>query len=189
MATLRRARRSRLPWPFLALSLVLLFLPPGQGAAAGSDLELTVKAAYIYNFIQFIDWQEEAGGGEGRPIRICMVGDNEPFGAALSALSARQVKGRPIQVEQDVQDSDGLDTCQIVVIDHSQEEALPAILAQVGRANVLTVSDIPRFAQRGGAIGFVTDKGRVRIEINARVTQQAGLRVSAKLLEVARLVP
>jgi hypothetical protein len=169
----------------LALALITLLPAPRPARAADNDLAATVKSAYIYNFIQFIDWPEPKGGPP-EFIKICMVGYQS--GTGLTALSSRQGKGLPIIVEQHTPDPDSLTSCQIVVINRSMEAQLPQILARLAGTPVLTVSDIPQFAERGGGIGFVIKEGKVRIEINSRTTQQAGLKVSAKLLEVARIV-
>jgi hypothetical protein len=167
--------------------LVVMFFTPGTGFAADSDLELSVKSAYIYNFIQFIDWQEQDSNAASRPIKICMIG-NDPLGEALSELSNRQIKGRSIQVERHTNATGDLSDYHIVVIGRSAEERLPAILKQLADANVLTVSDIQQFTRKGGGIGLTTVNGKVKIEINSRVTLHAGLRISAKLLEVASIV-
>jgi hypothetical protein len=166
---------------------VAMFFAPGMGFAADSDLELTVKSAYIYNFIQFIDWQEQESNAVNRPIKICMIG-GDPLGEALSELSNRLVKGRSIQVERHDGATGDLAGYHIVVIGRSAEERLPAILKQLAGANVLTVSDILQFTRKGGGIGLATVNGKVKIEINSSVTLHAGLRISAKLLEVASIV-
>jgi len=170
-----------------AVVLVAMFFTPGMGFTADSDLELTVKSAYIYNLIQFIDWQEQEGSAVSLPIRICMIG-SDPLGDALLKLTSRQAKGRSIQVERHADETGDLGGYHIVVIGRSAEERLPGILKQLAYANVLTVSDIQGFTRKGGEIGLVTVNGKVKIEINSRVTLQAGLRISAKLLEVATIV-
>jgi hypothetical protein len=172
---------------FIIAALVGNFLMPGMGATAGNDLELSVKSAYIYNFLQFIDWQEDDREAMNRPIKICMLG-SDPLGDALLELSNRRVKGRSIQVDRHAGETGGLDGYHIIVIGRSVEKMLPDILKQLADANVLTVSDIKDFTRKGGGIGLVTVNGKVKIEINSRVTLQAGLKVSAKLLEVASIV-
>jgi hypothetical protein len=183
-----RKRIKRLLHILLPAAVVIaMFFTWRIGFTADSELELSVKTAYIYNFIKFIGWQKEKGEAFSGPIRICMVGD-DPLGEALSELENRQVKGHSIQVERHIYETGDLSGYHIVVIGRSEAERLPGILKQLGDANVLTVSDIQQFAQKGGGIGLVTVEGKVKIEINSRVTSQAGLRVSAKLLEVARIV-
>ena len=88
-----------------------------------------------------------------------------------------------------VADREKIPPCHILYVCSSEEQQLPRVLSQVGNAGVLTVSDIPHFAERGGMIGFVPDQGRVRIEINAPQAFHAGLKISSKLLEIARIIP
>jgi hypothetical protein len=170
-----------------AALLLVFFLALGTGYGADSNLELAVKSAYIYNFLQFINWQKPEGSVATRPIKICMIG-SDPLGIALTELTTRQVKGRPIQVQREAPDSDALAGCQVVVIGRSAKDQLSGILKQLSGVKVLTVSDIPHFARIGGGIGFVLDKGKVKIEINSQTIRQAGLEVSAKLMEVAIIV-
>jgi len=171
---------------WLAVALIPALRPAACQAEPGANLEFTVKAAYIYNFIQFIDWPAHPGGAPAESVTLCVVGDS-PFGVALAALANRQVKGQAIHVVQNQEPK--LSSCQLVVIDRSAEAELSPVLTQLEGTSVLTVSDIPQFTHKGGAIGFVIVDGKVKVEINAHATQQAGLKVSAKLLEIAKIVP
>lgn len=185
--TIDARKQSKTGQHFIRWALVLLafLFVPSKGM--GNDLELTVKAAYIYNFLQFIDWQRKESDAGNNPIKICVVGSHQ-FADALEALSSRQVAGRAIQIIPDSPDSHVLGGCRVVFIGQSAEGQLSRLLARLSEANVLTVSDIPQFARKGGSIGFFIRNGKVKIEINLNATRQAGLKVSAKLLEVARIV-
>jgi hypothetical protein len=81
-----------------------------------------------------------------------------------------------------------LEPCEILFISSSEMPHLPEILARLQRAPVLTVGEADRFARRGGMIGFFYENNRVRLEVNREAAESAGLRVSSKLLTVARLV-
>lgn len=182
--------RKKINWRvriLLPVGVFVALFSPGIGFTTDSNLELSVKSAYIYNFIQFIDWHEQESDTVSQPIKICMIG-NDPLGEALSGLTSRQVKGRSIQVERNAPETGDLAGYHIVVIGRSAEKRVPGILKQLADANVLTVSDIPEFTRKGGGIGLVTVNGKVKIEINSRATLQAGLRISAKLLEVATII-
>lgn len=164
---------------------VILSMMPVRPAWAG-DLETKVKAAYIYNFTKFVDWPEDKGAGS-EPFRICVVG-TDPIRTMLGELSNREVKGRPLRIQR-VKDLSGLPPCHLLFISRSEEQQLPLILQRLQGTRTLTVSDIPQFSQRGGMISFITEKERVKIEISQRTVRQSGLKVSAKLLEIARVVP
>lgn len=151
------------------------------------DLETKVKVAYIYNFTKFIDWPGDDGAAESEPVNICVIGA-DPIRTMLGELTNREAKGRPIRIMR-IKDVEAPSPCRLLFISRSEEQQLPHILQRVQGTRILTISDIPRFAQRGGMIGFSTERERVKIEINQKATRQAGLKISAKLLEIARIVP
>ena len=163
---------------FSALCMVL---------AADADLEDKVKAAYVYNFTKFVHWEKKEGDSTKVPIRICVLG-TDSIGDLLEELSNRQVEGRPLQVERNTSNISDIPHCNVLFISRSEEQQLPLIMQQLIGSNVLTTSDIPRFSKRGGMIGFVTEGGRIKIEINLTAAQRAGLKISSKLLEVARII-
>ncbi len=150
------------------------------------DQEYAIKAAYIYNFTKFVEWPEMKGGG-ARPFTIGVVG-NDPFGPALpNAMANRTAAGRAIAIERYP------DLATLRRSGHSGEIlyiALPpdsaaAALAWLAGRHVLTIGDSEEFCSRGGAIGFIKRKNRIRFEINARATEVAGIRMSSKLLRLA----
>jgi hypothetical protein len=159
----------------------------GEMETQAKETEATVKVAYVYNFLKFIEWPGEERNAASAPIRICMVG-TDPIRTMLGELSIRKIRERQIQVEH-IKDLKALHACHLVYISRSEETALPQVLHQIEGVPVLSVSDIPQFAHKGGMIGFATEDSRVKIEINQSSVRQAGLKVSAKLLEIARIVP
>ena len=173
--------------------LLLALMPLGARGEGGASTppsapeSRTVKAAYVYNFTKFVDWAAEDGVTDrSSTVVVCVLG-SDPVGSALDEIASLESKGRPILVHH-IQPGEIIPACHILYIGNSEAARLAAILAQVGQAGVLTVSDIPRFAEQGGMIGFALERGRVRVEINALRVRGAGLRISSKLLEVARIV-
>lgn len=173
------------PLPALLCLLFLLFLLPQIARGADPTLEAKVKAAYIYNFTKFIDWTPQEGRPASAPLRICIVG-SDPIDTFLKEVAAREVKGRPLAVDDAGTD---LTACEVLYVSRSEQERVDVILQPLQGRGVLTVSDIPDFVQHQGVIGFVTEGGKVRIEINLAAATKAGLKISAKLLEVARVFP
>lgn len=182
-----RARRLTRLLPFVVAAFFCLqMLLPGRSSAAGGELEAKVKAAYIFNFMKFVDWPADEGNAPSAPLRICLLG-SDPVGRILEGLANRQVKGRTLKVISAREAA--ITSCHLLFISRSEQQRLPQIMQQLQGSAVLTVSDIPRFAERGGMIGFVTEGDRVKIEINPRSARQARLKLSAKLLEIARITP
>jgi preprotein translocase subunit Sec61beta len=185
----RSRRISHRPWQATILLLIgcgALVATVLAGHAWAGELEAKVKAAYIYNFTKFIDWPGEEKVSAGEPIKICIIG-SDPIRTTLGELANREAKGRPLKIMR-VKDASSISPCHLLFISRSEEPQLPLILQRLQGTRVLTVSDMPQFAQRGGMISFITEKERVKIEINPRVVRQSGLKVSAKLLEIARVV-
>jgi hypothetical protein len=166
--------------------LCLLTFGAGSIFAGDGGLEAKVKSAYILYFTKFIEWPA-ADSGSGRTLKICLLGE-DPIAERLRELSTREAKGQTLQVELHRQKTEALSSCHILFISRSEQDQLDAILQRFQGRNILTVSDIPHFTRHGGVIGFVTEDGKVQIEINLAAAREAGLKVSAKLMEVARAV-
>ena len=158
----------------------------GDGAAAAleqSGLEYEVKAAFVYNFIKFVEWPAEALAAES--FRVCLLGE-DPFGGLLDrVVRDDNVDGRPITVERVPADG-ALASCQAVFVPRAHATRTAAIARALGNAPVLLVGESPGFLRAGGAIDLVVDGGHVRFDVNIRQATARGLKISSKLLRVAR---
>ena len=121
------------------------------------------------------------------PITIFVLG-TDPIGDLLENFSKKQTSGHPIIVKKINAETDDFSSCHLFFIGQSAKQQLPALFKQLQGTKVLTVSDISGFAHQGGMIGFVIEDGRVKIQINLRAVNHAGLKISAKLLEIAKIV-
>jgi YfiR/HmsC-like len=148
--------------------------------------EYQVKAAYLLNFARFVEWP--AGDlPASSPLEIVIVGDDSFGGALEVVLLGKSANGHPIHLRH-LRWDDVLTSYQIVFISVSEERHLPQILRFLGHSSVLTVSDIDRFALRGGVIEFRIVGNRVRFDINRTSAVAAQLNISSKLLAVARAI-
>ncbi|HEY2469503.1 MAG TPA: YfiR family protein [Terracidiphilus sp.] len=146
--------------------------------------EYQVKAAYIYNFGKFVKWPTTSVANQNPSFTICVLGQDS-FGAVLqSTLTGEAVGGRPVAVKRILRAGDGVN-CHILFLNTGEADHLNETLAALGHASVLTVSDIPEFAQRGGMIQFVLQGDRVRFEINRANAENSGLTLTSDLLKVA----
>ena len=155
-------------------------------AQAPAPSEYDVKAAYLYNFGRFVQWPD----GERRTAEsfdICVVG-RDPFGAALDrVVTGATIGKRPVQARR-LATADATEGCHVLFVGAPDERQAADLLAEVGRADVLTVGDTPRFLDHGGMIRFVVDGSRVRFEVNLESARAAGLTLSSDLLRVATAV-
>lgn len=150
--------------------------------AQGRPNEYQVKAVYLYNFTRFVEWPAaDAGAG---PFAICVLGD-DPFGKALDSTVAGETVGGRNVVALRVGKAEDARICRILYVSSSEDGKWKEILTTLGRSSVLTVSDIPKFSERGGMIEFVAKGDKVRFEVNLTNTAEAGLTLSSDLLKVA----
>jgi len=175
-------RRLRTTVP-LAIALVGVAAP----VAIASSLEYRVKAAFIFNFAKFIEWPPQAFADAQTPYSLCVLGQ-DPFGEDLAAaIAGNLVEGRKLVVRR-VADLKGVSGCHILFVSASEHERLRAILDAVGDAPTLTVGEAEDFTRAGGGLRFYLSENKVRFEINLAATERARLKVSAKLLSLARVI-
>ncbi len=169
--------------PTLRHLLLTLLLCSGlvQASQAEDDLALKVKAAYVFHLVKFVDWP----GLPPDSLHICVTG-SDAMSEMLGELANRQVKDRTLRIERGVPSD--LAICQILFIGRAEKQ-WSSLLSRAGGLPVLTVSDLEDFARKGGVVGFYSEAGKIRLEINPDTARKAELRISAKLMEVARTVP
>jgi hypothetical protein len=149
--------------------------------------EYQLKAVFLFNFVQFVDWPAAAARDSQLPLVIGILG-TDPFGSFLDeTVRGERFGTRPIQLRRFRQIAD-IDECHVLFISRSENERLPEILSALKNRPVLTVSDGDTFANQGGMIQFVTDKSRIRLRINLEAAQAANVTISSKLLRVAEIV-
>jgi hypothetical protein len=174
-------RQSRKRVGLIGVCLLVTF------AQAQSATEYQVKAAFLFNFAKFVEWPTDAFPSADSALQICVLGQ-DPFGRDFEQVIVdKSVNGHRIEVAH----PEGVPqarACQILFISASEKSHLPSILQGLKGASVLIVGDLPGFASQGGAINFVIDDGRVRFEINLKSAELAHLKISARLLTVAKIV-
>jgi hypothetical protein len=167
----------------LSLALVLPFGIPSAQAQTTGVTTTQVEAAYLYNFGKFVTWSQPTGS-DSTAFAICVLGRN-PFGRVLDAtVAGESIAGKKITVNtiENVQQATG---CKVLFVSASEVSRLDAIIPACQRMNILTVSDIPDFALRGGIIGLVQQEDRIRFKVNLRAAENSHLTLSSELLKVA----
>jgi len=171
--------RHRLAVIALIVSGLILNVPQ---TLADDGKESLVKAAFIYNFVKFVEWPDGKSIGKLSNIDICTLGISSIDNAAnvFKAASTDKLK---LTMVQEKELSNIVKHCHIVFIGESDN--LEQTLASLKSSPVLTVSDREGFAEKGGMIGFVKSDNKIKIEVNTKAISAAGLRVDAQLLEIA----
>lgn len=163
------------------LSLALL-VPKAQ---ASETREYAVKAAYLFKFMNLIEWPNEA---KIQNFVIGVVGPG-PFGPSLDDIDGKLVRGKPLSLVTYPMVKLPAPTEQMILfIDRANDNKLEKILADLKGRNVLTVGESKKFAERGGCINLVTVKNRVRFRINVDAVRRAQLKISPRLVKVASVL-
>jgi YfiR/HmsC-like len=170
----------------LATWACLLIAANAAGQATPSG-EYAVKAAFLFHFAEFVEWPVEAFHDASTPITYCTTGEDPFRGALDDSLRAKVVGNRGVRVKH-LKEGDSTKDCQILFIGAAESKRTTSILANVKGSAVLTVGESPNFAESGGMIEFCREANKIRFDINLAAVGAAKLKMSARLLTLAKTV-
>jgi len=203
--------------PFVSVGLcspILLAAVGKDTSKSPEEIEYGIKAAFIYNFMKFVEWPadkktaQDQEQGQLAPMVIGILGDN-PFGEAFDPILDKRIGERGIQLvhiqgyqaflnknrnrqnaltDYQKMNQSLIRQCDILFICTSEKENIKQLLSMTNNAAVLTVSDLPGFAEKGGIVGFVKEKNKVRFEINLKEATRSNIKVRSQLLSLARKI-
>jgi hypothetical protein len=149
--------------------------------------EYQVKAAFLYNFSKFVEWPPDAFQNEKTPITLCIFGD-DPFGSVLDEIVRGKVINNRLLSIRRTNALPGLKACQLVFVSGREDKRLSEMFNSLKGSSALVVGESEDFAERGGGIQFFLEENKMRFSINVDAVQRARLKVSSKLLALARIV-
>ncbi|MCA8981342.1 MAG: YfiR family protein [Planctomycetes bacterium] len=156
---------------------------PGEG---GPD-EYKVKAAFLYNFIRFTKWPDDALGDKEDPIRILVVGEDR-FGDHLTSTFKDKVlheRKVVIQFTKEVPKTIEAHLVFASAISSKDEEKL---IERCSAKPILLIGDHTGFAARGACANFYLHDDKVRFQVNTDELKRRGLTMSAQILKLAEIV-
>lgn len=170
------------------LLALLLLLAATATHAAQQAAEYRVKAAFVFNFTQFVEWPATAFANADAPFVLCIAG-SDPFGKTLDDIVSGESVGTHRIVVKRMRDAGEIQACHLLFVSRSLEPDTTEILKRVGgMTSLLAVSDIDRFVARGGAIGLVVDDKRIRFEVGLPAAKRQQLKLSSQLLQLGRVI-
>ena len=172
---------------WLLMSVLLLSGGVDLPAQTAPSREHQVKAVFLFNFAQFVEWPPQAFPEARTPLVIGILGE-DPFGAYLDeVVGGEKVNNRPLTVQR-YRRVEEIKTCHVLFISRSEADRLERILANLKDRSILTVADTDGFARRGVMIRFSTEKNKTHLKINLEAAKAANLSISSKLLRPAEIV-
>ena len=158
--------------------------------ASGQELqaaEYRVKAAFVYKFGDFVDWPSEAFNNARSPFVIGVV-NADPIADELARITVgRTVGGRPVAVRK-LRHGEPLSGLQVIFIGRGSREQLATTLVASRGQPALTVSESDAGLKSGSMINFVVVSDKVRFDVALAPAEAAHLKISSRLLAVARKV-
>ncbi len=168
-------------------SVAIAGLMLASGALALATSEYQLKAVFLFNFAQFVEWPDAAFEAPESPLHVCVLGE-DPFGTELdTVMQGESIQGRPIVVQRhaEVEQARG---CHVLFVNSASNEEQHAVLESLKGESVLTVGETDDFASAGGVIRFFMEGNRVRLEVNPDAAEEARLRLSSKLLRSSQIL-
>jgi YfiR/HmsC-like len=171
-----------------AIVLLAMFVAGVDSARAQAPTEeYRVKAAFLFHFIQLTTWPDGSLGNAKDPITVCTVG-KDPFDGALeTTLQGKAIGTHSLRV-QHFKSAQEVHGCQVLFIASSDAAQILTAIAELKNGTVLTVGEADDFATQGGMIGFRTVNDKIRFDINVQAADRAKLKISSRLLLLARNV-
>ncbi len=173
----------------MAPLLALLSLCAAGATVSGAEepSEYQIKAAFLLNFIRFVEWPADAFKTATDPVVVGILG-KDPFDGALDqTVNNKTVNGRPVVIRR-FSDATAARSCQVIFLAASETRRMSDITSTVVSRGLLIVGESDGFAERGGMINFILRDNHVRFQINPSAAARAGLKVSSRLLQLADVV-
>lgn len=166
-----------------AIFCALALLAPAEPASR----EYQIKAAFLFNFVRFVQWPEKAFARADAPLVIGVLGDDPFDGALEDVIHGERIERHQLILRRAKKIGD-LKGCQLIFVSKSESTRLPQIMTELNDDPTVTVSEVADFAKQGGTINFYRDENKVRFEINPAAARQRGLKISSQLLALGRIV-
>jgi hypothetical protein len=167
------------------LFFLLAFRPYSFVHARAGEYEL--KAAFLYNFTQFVQWPESAFSAPDSPFQLCLIGE-DPFGRSLDETVTSEFVGQHPIVVRRIRDVENTPACHLAFVSAKSDITFESVLQTTRNSPVLLVGEDPDSAERGGTIGFRVVDRRIRLTVNLSAARMARLRISSKLLRLSTIV-
>ena len=172
---------------FAVVAWIFTGAGPVPRARAQAPSEYEVKAVFLYNFAKFVEWPSDPSSNAREPITVCIAG-NDPFGKTLDqTILDKTANGRRFMIQRFTREEDA-SGCQILFTGSSDQTYIRSLLAVLKGSSVLTVGETEGFLRLGGIIDFTLEENKVRFKINVDAAERARLKISSKLLNVAKVV-
>ncbi len=180
----------------LCLFISILFVSPAPQflsakSDSGSYKEYEVKAAFIYNFLKYVEWPEKKIGEKSNPLVFGVCG-NDAFSTVKKVLENKKINDHSIKVipinDDHLKDQKYLDSCHIILFSTREGRDPKAIISKIENSAILTIGEQEDFLDKGGIFNFVLENKKIRFEVNLEAAGKANIKIRSKVLRLAKRV-
>ncbi|MDP2321711.1 MAG: YfiR family protein [Acidobacteriota bacterium] len=182
-----KRRPGRCPeWGLAAVAVAAILATPFAAASQGPQraTDVVLKAAFVYNFVKFAEWPALR---TGEAIAVCIVGDDGMAAEFDKTANGKSLGGHVVAMTRPV-DASTWRACHVLFIADTEVRRSAKELFSIRTVPVLTVSDGPGFAIRSGLVELYVEDGRMRFAINVDALERSSLKLSSRLLGLARVI-
>ena len=179
-------RRRALRWVLIAFA-ALAFGGATMTRAQDAELEYKLKAAFLFNFLKFTEFPTNQYAAPDAALVIGCLPDDPAAPILAAVMEGKAIEGRPLRLVM-FKEGDDIRRCHLLFITRTLKVKGEEAIERLKNSPVLTVGEVDQFAQRGGMINFVRHERTFRFEINLKVAERAGLRISSKLGSMATII-
>ena len=181
MSILRKKVYQYLYTTLFAASVFLL------SAQTPANREYQIKAVFIFNFTQFVEWPVNTFATPQSPLIIGVLGQ-DPFGSYLDETVANEKVNEHPMIIKRFRHVEDIKECHLLFIQSAETVKMPQIISSLKGRSILTISDASNFMKQGGMIRFFTIDNKIQFQINPEAAKASGLTISSKLLRLAEIV-
>jgi YfiR/HmsC-like len=164
----------------MALGIAMVY-NQHSSASPSSDVQ-TLAVAYLYNFMKLSEWPTGAAPQE---LTLCITQEGD-FAKELDSLTGKEAQSHSLKIRRIIQ-GDNVRECQLLFLPSEEKPVrIQEWIKSLRNEPVLTVSDLDGFLDQGGMIALVNDDGHLQFEVNLALVEQAGIKLSSKMLQIAR---
>lgn len=165
----------------------IVFAISNLANANEAEAKLQVKAQFIYNFANYVEWPKDAFANESSPIRTCLFG-NVDFAPYLMSFEGVQIGDREMLIIQTTDIKQIQSGCHILFVGEDRQVQLPHFWSSIQYLYVLSIGEMMGFAENGGIINIFRTTDHLQFDVNINNALINGLFLDSDLLALARTI-
>lgn len=162
-------------------TLIAVVTVSSSVAMAGSQRQAAslqqLQALYVQRLVKYIQWPQGMGPKPGQPFIVAATDSRslKPYFTTGNDSARFKLVQWPAK------------EYHILIVNGAPEREAAAILKRTAGQGVLTIGQNPANLRQGVVINFYLLNGRLKMQVNPRAANRAGLSISSKLMKLVKV--